>query len=174
MALLKKPAQTRTKKQHMLVFLVTGHQTSICCVLVVVYAVFFQQGVYPYVTRPPRPIKVTIYARDVVIFSQSLFSFLGAQRILGYVRPRSIVAVHPSKNREKKDVFVGCIWRSLWIGTDFAQRCDVIALQMQRLNWDTATEFFSVPAPETSCPTRLPAPTHLILMISSSSTPPAW
>ena len=32
-----------------------------------------------------------------------LSSFSGVQRILGYVRPRRIVAVHPLKNREKKE-----------------------------------------------------------------------
>ena len=29
--------------------------------------------------------------------------------------------------------FVGCIWRSLWIGTAFVRCCDVIGIQMQPL-----------------------------------------
>ena len=54
-----------------------------------------------------------------------LSSFLGVQRILGYVRPRRIAAVHPPKTGRRRS-----IWRSLRIGTDFMQRCDVIGLQM--------------------------------------------
>ena len=85
---------------------------------------------------PPRPAKVTIYAtwcRHFLSFSY----FSGAQRILGYVRPRRIV------KREKKAAFVGCIWRSLRMRTAFVWRCDIIGVQMliwrmQTVNWDTA------------------------------------
>ena len=71
-------------------------------------------------------------------FSLVLSSFSGTQRILGYVRPQRIVAVHPPNTGKRRS-----IWKSLWIGTAFAQRCDVIGLQMLlwrmlTLNWDTA------------------------------------
>ena len=65
-------------------------------------------------------------------FSLFLSSFSGVQRILGYVRPRRIVVLHPPKTEEGA------------FGGAFAQRCDVIGLQMllrrmQILNWDTTT-----------------------------------
>ena len=50
-------------------------------------------------------------------FSLFLSSFLGTQRILGYVRPRRKVAVHPTKRRTPlKGAFTG--------------RCHIIGLQM--------------------------------------------
>ena len=73
-------------------------------------------------------------------FSLFLSSFSGVQRILGYVRPWRIVAVHPPKRGKRRS-----IWRSLWNGTASAQRCDVFGLQMllrrmQSLKWDTAND----------------------------------
>ena len=68
-------------------------------------------------------------------FSLLLSSFSGTQRILGYVRPRRIVAVHPPKTGKRRN-----IWRSLLMWTTFMRHCDVIVLQMllrrmQTLNW---------------------------------------
>lgn len=54
--------------------------------------------------------------------------FLGTQRILGYGRPWRTAS---SKKREKKALFLGCVWRGLRIGTAFARHCDVIVLQMR-------------------------------------------
>ena len=76
-------------------------------------------------------------------FSLFLSSFSGVQRILGYVRPRRIVAVHPPQRGKRRS-----IWRSLQIGTTVTRRSDVIALymllwQMQTLNWDTAADICS-------------------------------
>ena len=34
-----------------------------------------------------------------------------------------------SKKREKEAAIVGCIWRSLWIGADFARLCDKLAFK---------------------------------------------
>ena len=62
------------------------------------------------------------------LFPLFLSSFSGAQKILGYVRPRSHTS---SKKREKNAVYVGCIWRSLRIGTALVQCSDVIGLQMR-------------------------------------------
>ena len=72
-------------------------------------------------------------------FSLFLSSLSGSQIILGHVRPRRIVTVHPPKRGQRRS-----IWRSLQIGTAFTRRCDAIGLQMQlwrmqTLNWDTAT-----------------------------------
>ena len=55
----------------------------------------------------PRPAKVMIYATRCRHFS----SFSGAQRILGYVRPRRIVAVHPPETGNTRS-----IWRSFRLG----------------------------------------------------------
>ena len=90
---------------------------------------------------PPRPAKVTIYAMSPVSLFHSSFS--GAQRILGYVRPKRIVAVHPPETGKRRS-----ICRSLWIRTAFARRSDIIGLQMllrrmQTLNWDTASVWVS-------------------------------
>ena len=52
-------------------------------------------------------------------------------RILGYVRPRRIVAVHPPKRGKRRS-----IWKSLRIGTAFALQ--MLLWRMQNLNWDTA------------------------------------
>ena len=80
---------------------------------------------------------------DLLHVMSQFFLFLsplsGAQRILGYVRPWRIAAVHPPKRGKRRS-----IWRSLRIGTAFVWRCDVICLEMllwrmQTLNWDTAT-----------------------------------
>ena len=49
-------------------------------------------------------------------FSLFLSSFSGSQRILGYVRPRRIVEVHPPRIGRRRS-----LWRSLQTGTDF--RC---------------------------------------------------
>ena len=46
---------------------------------------------------PPRPSKVTIYATRCRRFLFFFLLFLGARRILGYVRPQRIVVVHPPK-----------------------------------------------------------------------------
>ena len=62
------------------------------------------QMFYPYVRK--RPTKVTIYATQCRL-CLSFFLLFRAQRILRYVRSRTIVEVHPPK-REKR--------RSLWIG----------------------------------------------------------
>ena len=81
---------------------------------------------------PPRPTKVTIYAKWCRHFSLSFF-FSGVQRIFVYMRPWKDDSGASSKNREKKAAFVGCIWRSLWIVTAFARCCDVIGLRMRPL-----------------------------------------
>ena len=80
---------------------------------------------------PARSAKVTIYATQISPFSFFLSSFVGEQGILGYGRPRRIVAVHPPQRGKKKAAFVGCIWRSLQIKTAFERRRDVIGLQMR-------------------------------------------
>ena len=105
-------------------------------------------GAFPgYVTRcftfmssqflPPRPTKVTIYATQCRHFLSFFPSFSGAERILGYVRPRRMVALHPPKRGKRRS-----IWRSLQIETAVARRCDVIGhlillRRMQTLNWDS-------------------------------------
>ena len=61
---------------------------------------------YPYVTISATQ-KVTIYATRCRRF---LSCFSGLQRILGYVRPRRIVAVHPPKTGRRRS-----IWRRLQI-----------------------------------------------------------
>ena len=45
-----------------------------------------------------------------------------------------------SRNRQKKEAFVGSIWSTLWIWTGFARLSDVIALQIHTLK-DGAPEF---------------------------------
>ena len=83
---------------------------------------------------PPRPSKSDDLRHAMSPFSLFLSSFV--QRILGYVRPQRIVAVHPPW-REKRRI----IWRSLQSGTAFVLCCDVIGLQMllqRTLNWVTA------------------------------------
>ena len=79
---------------------------------------------YPYVTiSAAEALKSDDLRHAMLAFSffPSLF-FLCAQRILRYWRSQRMVAVHPP--------FLGCIWRSLWIGTAFTWRCDVTGLQM--------------------------------------------
>ena len=99
------------------------------------------QMFYPYVTISAAQARESDDLRHVMSpFSLFLSSFSGAQRILGYVRPRRIVEVHPPETGSRRS-----IWRSPRIGTAFARRCHVIVLQMllrrmQTLNWDTATE----------------------------------
>ena len=75
---------------------------------------------------PLRPAKVTIYATRCRHFLSFFLLFLGVQRILGHVRPRRFVVVHPPKTGRRRSI------------------SDVIGLQMllwrmQTLNWDTAT-----------------------------------
>ena len=72
----------------------------------------------------------------------SLSSFWGVQRILGYVRPRRIVAVHPPKRGKRRPH----LWVAFGGAFELGQpsHCDVIGLQMQpqmqmqTLNWDIA------------------------------------
>ena len=59
-------------------------------------------------------------------FSPFLSSFLGMQRILGYVRPQRMVAVRPPKRGKRRS-----IWRSLQIGTALTRHGDMICLRMQ-------------------------------------------
>ena len=68
-------------------------------------------------------------------FSLFLSSFSCAQRILGYVRPLRIVAVHPPKTGKRRS-----IWKSLQTGTDFTLRCDIIGFQMLLRRMQTWTE----------------------------------
>ena len=67
-------------------------------------------------------------------FSLFLSSFSGAQRILGYVRTRRMVAVHPTKSGKRRS-----IWRRLRIGTALALAFKFGLRRTQTLNWDTAT-----------------------------------
>ena len=53
---------------------------------------------------PPRPAKVTIYVTQCRHFLSFLSSFSGVQRILGYLRPRSIVAVHLSRTGKRRSI----------------------------------------------------------------------
>ena len=80
------------------------------------------QMFYPYVTISAAQACESDNLRHAMSqFSLFLSSFSGAQRILGYVRPRRIVAVHPPKTEKR---------RSIRIGTPFALHSDVIGLQM--------------------------------------------
>ena len=96
------------------------------------------QMFYPYVTISAAQARESDDLRHAMSpFSLFLSSFSGVQRILGYVRPRWIVAVHPPETGRRRS-----IWRSLQTGTDFTWRCDIIGLQMllwwmQTLNRDT-------------------------------------
>ena len=93
------------------------------------------QMVYSSQFLPPRPAKVMIYATWCRHFPSLVLScFSGVQSILGYVRPRRIVAVHPPKTGRRS------IWRSLQIGTAFTRHCDVIGLQMLLWRMQTWTE----------------------------------
>ena len=88
------------------------------------------QMFYPYVTISAAQARESNDLRHTMLpFSLFLSFFSGVQRILGYVRPRRIIEVHPLK-RGKEGAFVGCIWRSLYIGTAFARHSDVIGFQM--------------------------------------------
>ena len=63
---------------------------------------------YPCVKTSAAPAHVGDDLRHVMSpFSLFPFSFSGTQRILEYVRPRRIVAIHPPKQGKE-----GCIWRS--------------------------------------------------------------
>ena len=64
-------------------------------------------------------------------FSLFLFFFFGHAKNLGIFEATKDSSRASSKNRKKKAAFVGCIWRSLRIGTAFVRRCDVIGLQLQ-------------------------------------------
>ena len=68
-------------------------------------------------------------------FSLFFSSFSGMQRILGYVRPRRIVAVHPPETGRRRS-----LWRSLQTGTDFTRCCDIIGLQTLLWRMQTWTE----------------------------------
>ena len=66
-------------------------------------------------------------SRDAAIF---FLSFSGVQRILGYVRPRRIVAVHPPERRKRRlHLEEPSNWDSL---------LQMLLWRMQTLNWDTA------------------------------------
>ena len=56
-------------------------------------------------------------------------SFLGAKNLGIWEAAKDSSGVS-SEKREKEDTFVGCIWRSLRIGTAFMQCCDTIGLQI--------------------------------------------
>ena len=93
-------------------------------------------------TLTSRFAKVTICATQCRHFLSFFLLLSGVLRMLGYVRPWRLVAVHLTKRGKRRS-----IWRSLQIGTAFTRRCDVIGLQMllwrmQTLNWDTAIEFY--------------------------------
>ena len=93
------------------------------------------QMFYPYVTISA--------AQDHDSDDVWLSSFLGAQRILGYVRPRRIVVVHPPKTGKRRPHLWAAFGGAFELRTAFAGHCDVIGLQMhlrrmQTLNWDTA------------------------------------
>ena len=71
-------------------------------------------------------------------FSVFLSSFSGAQRILGYVRPRTIVLVHPPKKGGKEEhLEEPSDWDSLCVASwhNWPSKCS-----SETLNWDTATE----------------------------------
>ena len=82
--------------------------------------------------------RVAIYATRCRHFL-SLFFFRRTKN-LGIREATKDRSSASSKTREKKDVFVGCIWRSFQIATGFAQRCDVIGLQMLLWRMQTWTE----------------------------------
>ena len=75
------------------------------------------------------------------------------------------------KKREKKDAFVGCMWRSLWIGTAFAQRCGVIGpwigTQLYVCMCEHDWHFSDTPLPGFH-PENLPS-----LVVGWKSSPPA-
>ena len=83
----------------------------------------------------PRPVKVTICAMLCCHFLSFFLSFFffGSTKNLGICEATKHSSSASSKKSEKKASFVGCIWRSLWIGTAFALRCDVTGLQMRPL-----------------------------------------
>ena len=73
----------------------------------------------------------------------------GAQRILGYVRPRSVVAADTPKTGKRSAHLWGALWEHFELGHPTPRHSDVIALQMrtrgvQTLNWDTACVFPSL------------------------------
>ena len=95
------------------------------------------QMFYPYVTISAAQAQESDYLRYAMSpFSLFLSSFSGTQRILGYVRPRRIVAVRSPKTRKRRST-----WRRVQMGTDFMQRCDVFGLQM--LLWRMQTQEMS-------------------------------
>ena len=66
----------------------------------------------------PRPAKVMIYATRCCHFLSFFLSyFFGHAKNLGICEATKDSNSPSSKNREKKATFVGCIWRSLRIGT---------------------------------------------------------
>ena len=68
-----------------------------------------------------------------------LFILIGCAMNLGqFVATQDSRGVS-SRNRQKKEAFVGSIWSTLWIGTGFAQSSDVIALKIRSLK-DAAPE----------------------------------
>ena len=82
---------------------------------------------YPYVTISAAQARESAMSP----FSPCLSSFFWCAKNLGICESTKDSNGAPSKKREKKVAFVGCIWMSLRIGTAFMQRCDVIGLQMQ-------------------------------------------
>ena len=82
--------------------------------------------------------------RDDAIFSLSFF-FFGRAKNLGICEAVKDSSGASSKNSEKKATIVGCIRRSLQIGTAFPRHCDLIGLQMllwmmHTMNWDTSCQ----------------------------------
>ena len=57
-------------------------------------------------------------------------SFSGVQNILGYGRPRRIVAVHPPETGERRPHLWGAFGGAFEIRTAFMWCCDIIGLQM--------------------------------------------
>ena len=53
---------------------------------------------------PPRPAKVTTYTTQCRNFLSFFLLFREPKRILGYVRPRRIAAVHPPKRGKRRSI----------------------------------------------------------------------
>ena len=91
------------------------------------------QMFYPYVkmsATQARDIDNLRHSRSPFSFCLSLFFFRSAKN-LGICESAKDGRDASYKNREKKATFVGCIWRSLQIGSAFMWRCDVIGIQMR-------------------------------------------
>ena len=77
---------------------------NICCVSI--------QGLHP--SKDPTFVAFEGESRHFLYFFRC---FLGAQRILGFVRPRSIVVVRPPNTGKRRTRLWGCICRRLQIRT---------------------------------------------------------